>query len=537
MAMQKLTDGNLFEQEQQILQAALADLAQPQFQENELLARYRLLTAHYQKLLSVTKKVFHISDSQGKMLQRQQNDIQILLDNANQGFLTFGGDLKVDRQYSAACESFFGKPIAAQSIVSLLGQDNATLQAQLEQVLQQVFAGPKGEEQAKLAQLPAIFQIGGKSICVECKLIFPPHSGSEPFLVMMILTDITEKLQATTQIRYLSFHDKLTDLYNRAYVETLLPELETAEAMPLSVIMADMNGLKLVNDVFGHHQGDLLLSTMAESLKAVCRPADTVARWGGDEFVLLLPNTGKDECQQLCQRIQAVCDKQTGLPIPLSAGFGMDTKEFGLPGITEMLRAAEHRMYNDKLAKSKQVRSDIVANLKKMLISRGAGSEGHHARTKQLALEFAAYLGIEPSAADRRLLLQLAQLHDIGMIVIPPDMLESPRSLTPSEWEIVRTHSEIGYRLAQSLGESSLADTILAIHECWDGSGYPFGLKGEQIPFWARLFSLVDIYDVLTHDRPYRTALAKQAALSEMATGAGSQFDPGLTKSFLAYME
>jgi hypothetical protein len=160
---------HLFETEQTILDVALADLAQPRYNGNELLPRYGLLATQYQKLLTVTRKIFRISDSQGTMLQRQQNDIQLLLDNANQGFLTFGADLKVDRQYSAACTKIFGDKIAGVSIVHLLGRENESLQITLQQKLRQLFDGSVGEAPAKLAQLPAEFRIGGKTIGVETR--------------------------------------------------------------------------------------------------------------------------------------------------------------------------------------------------------------------------------------------------------------------------------------------------------------------------------------------------------------------------------
>lgn len=535
--MRKKSSENLFEQEQAVLQSAWEDLAQPRFSGNELLSRYESLANHYQKLLTVTKKIFHISDSQGNMLQRQQNDIQLLLDNANQGFLTFGADLKVDRQYSAACARIFEKNIAGVSIVHLLGQENASLQTLLTQTLNQLFDRPLDDETPLLAQLPSTYPVLGKSIHVEIKRIHPHNPANESVLIMMILTDITEKLQAMDQIRYLSFHDKLTGLFNRAYLESMIPELEKSAGTPFSVIMADMNGLKLANDVFGHQQGDLLLAAMSGALTSACRPTDIVCRWGGDEFVVLLPSATKKDCSQLCARIQKACEARSDLAIPLSAGLGAATQDSGLPNIMEMLRSAEHKMYNDKLLKGKLVRNNIAATLINMLISRSGKFAGHQERIKRLAMGFAAFLGLQLDAADQRLLHQLSQLHDIGMVVIPVELLESPRPLTPHEWETVKTHSEIGYRMAQSIGEPALADTILALHERWDGSGYPCGLKEEQIPLWARLFSLVDIYDVLTHDRPYGTAMEKAAALHEIEAGRGSQFDPRLAMSFLEYMK
>jgi len=523
---------HLFETEQTILEGALADLAESGYAGNELLPRYGLLTIQYQKLLTVTRKIFHISDSQGTMLQRQQNDIQLLLDNANQGFLTFGADLKVDRQYSAACTKIFGDKIAGVSIVHLLGRENESLQ----QKLRQLFDGSVGEAPAKLAQLPVEFQIGDKTIGVESKVIASSTADGAPFLVMMILTDITEKLRAMDQIQFLNDHDKLTTLHNRDYVEANLSGLEKPGFLPFSVIMADMNGLKLVNDVFGHQQGDFFLSAMSSALKAACRSQDIVARWGGDEFVVLMPNTDANECRRVCAAIQQACAERTDLAIPLSAGIGAETQNLGVPRIMELLRTAEHRMYNDKLIRSKAMRAAIIARLKKLLAERGSGSAGHQERVKKLALAFISFLGIPFSAAEQGMLQQLTQLHDIGMTAIPAEIISLPRSLTAAEWEVVKTHSEIGFRMAQSIGEPVLADTILALHERWDGTGYPCGLTADEIPFWARLFGIVDAYDAMTHDRPYKAVVGKNAALAEIAAGQGTQFDPQLAKAFLAYM-
>ena len=531
-----MAEDHLFETEQTILDEALADLAQPRYKGNELQPGYGRLATQYQKLLTVTRKIFHISDSQGIMLQRQQNDIQLLLDNANQGFLTFGDDLKVDRQYSAACTKIFGEKIAGGSIVDLLGGKNESLRIELKQKLQQLFDGSVGDAPIQLAQLPAEFQIGDKTIAAESKVIASSPAGGAPFLVMMILTDVTEKLRAMDQIRFLNDHDKLTALHNRDYVEAKLPGLEKPGLLPFSVIMADMNGLKLVNDMFGHQQGDFCLSAMADALKTACRSQDIIARWGGDEFVVLMPNTDANECRRVCAAIQQACAERTDLAIPLSAGIGSETHKIGTPRIMEMLRFAERRMYNDKLIRSRAMRAAIIARLKKLLAERGSGGPGHQERVKKLALDFIGFLGIPFSTAEQGMLQQLTQLHDVGMTAIPAEIISLPRSLTAGEWEVVKTHSEIGFRMAQSIGEPVLADTILALHERWDGTGYPCGLKADEIPFWARLFGIVDAYDAMTHDRPYKAVVDKNAAMAEIAAGQGTQFDPQLAIEFLAYM-
>lgn len=529
-------DEALFEDEQKVLQSAMADLTDQRYCGNELLPQFQSLIIHYQKLLKITKKIFRISDSQGQILKRHQNEIQNLLDNANQGFLTFGRDLKVDRQYSAECIRIFGRKIAGIPVTQLLGQGSDTLQETLQGILDQVFSCTKGSEHLELQHFPSAFRICDKDIRVECKLISQPDDVGERTLVMMILTDITERLRAEEQIRFLSFHDKLTALYNRAHVETVLSDLEKTEALPLSIIMADMNGLKVVNDVFGHQQGDLLLVAMAKALKKACRQTDIIARWGGDEFVILLPNTDNSGCLKVCERIQNACDETTDCAIPLSAAIGTATKETGIARLTELLSVAESRMYNDKLIKNREVRKSIVANLEGTLMSRCYENNGHHERVKELMLEFIVFLGITMADGEIILLNQLAQLHDIGKVAIPEEILGSMQPLTSREWDLIKSHSEIGYRMAQSIGEPAVADVILALHERWDGLGYPYGLKGAQIPFLARVFSIVDVYDVITHDRPYRRAMDEKAALREIEAGIGTQFDPELAKGFLEYM-
>jgi diguanylate cyclase (GGDEF)-like protein len=491
------------------------------------------LAEHYQKLLKVTRKIFRISDIQGQSLQRHQNEIQNLMDNVNQGFLTFGPDLKVDSQYSAECAKIFGKKIGGMLIHELLGKGNETSSEKLREILQSVFSCHKEFVQTELAHFPSNFRLDEKTVHIECKLIPQADEANDHPLVMMIITDITEKLRADDQIKFLSYHDKLTSLHNRAHIERILPEMEKTESMPLSIIMADMNGLKLVNDVFGHQQGDLLLLALARSLQKACRKTDIIARWGGDEFVILLPGTDKEACRRVCERIQQACDEVADCAIPLSVAIGTATKDEGIVRLAEMFSVAENKMYNDKLLKNRKVRKAIVANLEDVLISRKLENIGHLKRVKELAQNFIEYLGIEPSIAPVKLLDQLVQLHDIGKVSIPAEILRSDRPLTPIEWEIIKSHSEIGYRMAQSIGEPAVADLILSIHERWDGGGYPLGLVGDQSPLLARLFAIVDVYDVICHDRPYRLAVDRKTALQEIESGAGSQFDPNLAIQFV----
>ncbi len=536
MASGRNSDERLFRDEKEIMRAAMANITDKRYCGNELLLHYKTLASQYQKLLRITKKVFYISDSQGQVLKRHQNEVQNLLDNANQGFLTFGRDLTVDRQYSAECTRIFGKKIGGLSIPELLGQGNNAVEKELQDAFTRVFSCCRGSEKKELMQIPTVFKLGDKDVQVECKILAQTEETTEDILIMMILTDITERLKAEEKIRFLSYHDKLTSLFNRAHVEAVLPELEKPDSLPISIIMIDMNGLKLINDVFGHQQGDLLLVELAKILRKSCQQKDIVARWGGDEFLIILPQADESECAKVCEKIQRGCTDVVNSTIPLSAAMGATTKSSGAIRLAEMFNVAENRMYNDKLNKGREVRRSIITRLEEILRNRCFESNDHSDRVNQLVFDFIAFLGMDSDSAEIKQIIQLAKLHDIGKVAIPVDILGKTGPLTSSEWEIVKGHSDIGYRMAQSIGEPTLAEIILALHERWDGNGYPYGLKGEQIPVLARIFSLADTYDVITHDRPYKSALDNKAAMQEIELGMGTQFDPELAKRFLDYL-
>lgn len=183
-------------------------------------------------------------------------------------------------------------------------------------------------------------------------------------IIFIIARDITERKRAEEQIRYLSFHDKLTGLYNRAYFEEALKRLNTKRQLPLSLIIGDADGLKLVNDGFGHQAGDKMLQKIAQIMKDSCRDEDIVARWGGDEFAVLLPKTKSKDAINICQRIKRSCQKIKE-PTPLSLALGRATKNEPGQDIEELLKAAEDKMYRQKSLQSKKTRQLIIAAVEK----------------------------------------------------------------------------------------------------------------------------------------------------------------------------
>ena len=350
-----------------------------------------------------------------------------------------------------------------------------------------------------------------------------------------------ERRKLEERLTYLSIHDPLTGLYNRTHFSLELERLQQPQFAPVGIIVGDLDGLKLINDTWGHQSGDSLLQAAATILKRFCPANGTVTRIGGDEFVLLLSCTTLTILENLCHTITRAIDtyNQTsplaeGIVLSISLGFAL--AEAYHPDLQEVFKVADNNMYREKLNQSQSNRSAIVKTAMKLLEARDFITEGHGDRLQLLV----ARLGIALRLPENRVtdLKLLAQFHDIGKVGIPDKILFKPSKLTPEEFNEMKRHSEIGYRIAQSSSDLNLiADYILKHHEWWNGSGYPMGLAGESIPLECRLLSIADAYDAMTSDRPYRKALSQQQAIDELRRFAGIQFDPNLVETFIQSIE
>jgi len=353
--------------------------------------------------------------------------------------------------------------------------------------------------------------------------------------LLCVARDIREHKAQKEKLQYAFFHDHLTGLYNRRFFETEMERLDTERQLPLTIIMADINGLKIINDSYGHEKGDEMLKKAGNIIKEVVRSEDIVARIGGDEFGLILPETEEKKAGEICQRIEDQCSKSFQDELPISLGIGMSSKKSSEQDIYDVFDQADSNMQKDKLISSRSTKNRVVKGLLNTLGTKTAETEEHTIRMTKMALDLGSKLKLDKKELNN--LILLASLHDVGKVVIPEEILNKPTKLNEEEWEIIQEHPERGYRIALATKEfAQVAEHILSHHEKWDGSGYPQGLEKDEIPLLSRIIAIIDAYDVMTNGRPYQEAKTQEEALEEIKACAGSQFDPKLADKFVELM-
>lgn len=350
--------------------------------------------------------------------------------------------------------------------------------------------------------------------------------------VLAISRDITSEKQEQEYILKLTYKDQLTGLYNRRYYEEQIEKLSGSEFLPLAIMMVDVNGLKLTNDAFGHHIGDELLKKVAKNLISCDSKGGFACRVGGDEFLMVFPNTDEKEAEYLVDKLYELVSAERLENIVISISAGCQVRTDVSQSIRDTLIKAENHMLRKKIVESQSMRNQTVNIIMQTLNEKNEREKRHSVEVAKWAKEIGVAMGLSVQKVKE---IELAGLlHDIGKIAIKEDILNKPGKLTEEEYDEIKRHPESGYHILKSVDEySSLAQCVLEHHERFDGKGYPKGIKGSQISLIARIIAVADAFEAMIAQRPYRKSLTEEMAIEEIKKNSNTQFDPEVVTAFL----
>lgn len=335
--------------------------------------------------------------------------------------------------------------------------------------------------------------------------------------------DITEAIKAKEDLIKVGYEDVLTGLKNRRFYEEYLSSIDKQENYPLTIIMADINGLKLINDAFGHLFGDKALIEIANLLKEESFSDSIVARIGGDEFAIVSKNKTREEVLTIMNEIRIKAKQINIEGVSLSISLGLSIKTDSKMTINKMFTEAEDWMYREKLNQTPSNRSMIIDTIIATLNQKDKYSEIHSIKVSKLSRHIAELMDFDDNAIAE--ITTAGLLHDIGKIIIPTSILNKKGSLTDEEYAEIKKHPEIGFRILNSVPSmKNIAKIVLSHHERIDGKGYPSGLKGDDIPIESKVIGVADAIEAMLNDRTYRKKLTKEECRNELIKFRGKQF-------------
>jgi|LSQX01.3.fsa_nt_gb diguanylate cyclase (GGDEF)-like protein/PAS domain S-box-containing protein len=353
-------------------------------------------------------------------------------------------------------------------------------------------------------------------------------------VLFSIIFDVTKREEITKQNEYLAYHDHLTGVYNRRYFDEEFARRNCADEYPLAIIIGDVNGLKFYNDTYGHLAGDKVLKNIAQRIQMHLHSGDVLARISGDEFAIILSKTSDENVRKymddLTRKLNYGFKNDEEIPLTISFGYGIQRqKEASLDAI---FKEAETYMNNRKYFDSKSTRSKTINIIMETLFAKSEREKKHSERVSAHSEAIAKQMKLDEHLIDR---IRVAGLfHDIGKIGIDESILNKNGKHEKSEWEEMKLHSVKGADILERTADYiDIAHVVLSHHECYDGSGYPNGLKGEAIPLEARIIAVADSFDAMTNARPYQKAINIEDALLELKKCSGTQFDPQIVDLFI----
>jgi len=373
-----------------------------------------------------------------------------------------------------------------------------------------------------------------------------------------------ENAQLYAQLEQRARIDVLTGLFNRRHFEERLKEEISRHSRygnEFSIFMLDLDNFKSYNDAYGHPAGDILLNQIGKIIKSSIRNADQAFRYGGDEFVAILPETTREDAWVVAERVRAqLAEEMERQTIAITCSIGL--ANYPADGVVadELVAVADNALYYAKRTGGNRIylsskilpkppdnggitgidtRSDslsVIYALVSAVEAKDPYTYGHSKKVNTYAVALAGAIGLSPDEVSK--VSTAALLHDIGKIGIPDKVLNKKGKLSGEDWEAIKAHPRLGANIVGTMPHLvPYVNSILHHHERWDGGGYPEGLKGEEIPIEARILAIVDSFEAMTSVRPYRPALSLEQVVKELRQGAGLQFDPKLVEVFIGIIE
>lgn len=338
---------------------------------------------------------------------------------------------------------------------------------------------------------------------------------------------------ASEKLAYARSHDKLTGFLTRHVFENTIDQMIRDRAFPLTLVIMDINGLKIINDAFGHERGDKVLQELSGIIKNLKFNLEAVARWGSDEFILAIK--GVDD-MNLLDTIQVIKDEiEYEKRFNFSVCFGWAIHNNGYIKAKYLIQKAEDHLHGNKILEAGSVRSNMIETMIQTLHQTEPNEEIHSQKVSVLCERIAEKMGFSEFELKKVRLAGL--MHDVGKIAISHETLHKTTPLTESDWKEIKKHPELGFKiLSTSTDTMEIANAVLAHHERYDGQGYPKGIRGEAIPMMARIISVADAFDAMTSYRVYKEAKSVQEAIEEVIKCSGGQFDPNVVEAFLEFI-
>lgn len=332
----------------------------------------------------------------------------------------------------------------------------------------------------------------------------------------------------------MSYYDSLTGAYNRQYYNEEIQMFDKIDKLPLSIVLVDINGLKLINDAFGHLAGDELIKDTVTIITSHLKIHELIARIGGDEFVIIMPKTNYQQAEKRMLEIQQTFNLKETNGVQLSIAYGIATKINIDESYTDVYTRAEDAMYRQKLTEIPSKRNQAIKTIIKTLEEKDPYSNIHSEKVSIVSARIAEYMELGQTVIND--VRTAGLLHDIGKIVVSTTILTKSGKLTEEEYNEIKKHSEIGYRILNSSSNMREISTyVLHHHERIDGKGYPSGLLGKDIPVHSKIISVADAVDSMVNTRPYRKALTKEKIIFELKTHSGTQFDKNIVEVVLEH--